>query len=345
MGRFAHLILAAADECQLDVTLMLSHQNEEVERFDRYPAERIIRVDTFSSGRGALTRIDRVFRIRERLAREIQQRRASRVVFLMPHVWGPLISGVIPKNGAEYGIVVHDATPHPGDPTGRVHNWIHIDLNNADRIFTLSQWVADELSRRRPMLRGRIVPLIHPNLGSGVAPNLQMNGPIRLAFLGRILPYKGLPLLVEALEILRKQSIPFEIEIVGEGDIEPVRQRLDQLGAKIKNEWVSEEELARVACRCDLVVASHLEASQSGVVAFAFGHGVPVLATPEGALPEQVTHKSDGLIARETSASAIAEQIIEAATGNGLLVKLREGVAQRARDRTMAGFLKRILSD
>lgn len=343
MGRFAQLMLDAAEECRLDVALMVSRQNEDLHSFDRYGSEKIIQVDTFRTGGGALIRIDRICRIRKRLAREIRARRASRVIFLMPHVWGPLMSGVIRKHGAHYGVVVHDAAPHPGDPTGRVHDWIHVDLERASRVFTLSHWVADELLRRRPVLRGRIAPLMHPDLGSGAASCTPDGEPIRLGFLGRILPYKGLALFVEAVEALQADGVPFKVQVVGEGDLEAFRARLERVGAQIKNKWVSEEELAHAARQSDLVVASHLEASQSGVVAFALGHGIPVLVTPVGALPEQVSHDVNGLIAREASASAIAEQIKRAVRQPELLGQLREGVAQTAKSRSMTAFLQRLL--
>ena len=57
-------------------------------------------------------------------------------------------------------------------------------------------------------------------------------------------------------------------------------------------------------------MAPYIEASQSGVVAVALGRGKPVIVTPVGGLPEQVRHNVTGLVAQETSATALATSIL-----------------------------------
>ena len=58
-------------------------------------------------------------------------------------------------------------------------------------------------------------------------------------FIGRILPYKGLGLLVDAVESLRRDRLPLELGIFGRGKIEPsLLRRLSKLGAEVVNRWL-----------------------------------------------------------------------------------------------------------
>jgi glycosyltransferase involved in cell wall biosynthesis len=57
------------------------------------------------------------------------------------------------------------------------------------------------------------------------------------------------------------------------------------------------------------VVLPYREASQSGIIAAAHGLGVPVVATPVGALPDQIRNGVDGIIARAVNAEALADAL------------------------------------
>ncbi len=52
-------------------------------------------------------------------------------------------------------------------------------------------------------------------------------------------------------------------------------------------------------------------ATQSGVLQLAYGHGLPVIVTPAGALPEMVRQGETGFIARDCSSEGIAEAVGE----------------------------------
>ena len=90
--------------------------------------------------------------------------------------------------------------------------------------------------------------------------------------------------------------------------------------------------------RYDLVVAAHTEASQSGVIAAAFGAGLPVVTTPVGGLVEQVTHGVTGMIAASASARAIADAVRTIAQDMSLLGRLRHGVHATHPERSTARF-------
>ena len=195
--------------------------------------------------------------------------------------------------------------------TGLVNRWLLRDAARADLVVTLSAHVARQLAERGfPAERIRV--LFHPVLGqAGVARKADGEVPSREApsflFFGRIMAYKGLPLFVEACEMLRREGLRFGIAVIGEGDLGPLRPRLEALAAEIDNRWIGHDEVAGIMARFDAVVLPNVEASQSGVAATALGHGVPVIATPAGGVVEQVKDGETGLIAGSISAEALAE--------------------------------------
>ena len=96
--------------------------------------------------------------------------------------------------------------------------------------------------------------------------------------------------------MLRREGLRFHIAVIGEGDLGPLRARLEARGAEIDKRWIGHSEVPGIMARADAVVLPSIEASQSGVAATALGHGVPVIATPAGGVVEQVRDGETGLL-------------------------------------------------
>jgi glycosyltransferase involved in cell wall biosynthesis len=112
-------------------------------------------------------------------------------------------------------------------------------------------------------------------------------GPLRLLSFGRLLPYKGLDLLAEALSRLGPRAI--ELRVVGTGPESPDLDALRRLpGVTVENRWVPENEVGALLAWADALVLSHREASQSGVAAAALAAGRWVVGTRVGGLAEQL---------------------------------------------------------
>ncbi|HRK65590.1 MAG TPA: glycosyltransferase, partial [Terricaulis sp.] len=132
--------------------------------------------------------------------------------------------------------------------------------------------------------------------------------------------------------------------VCGAGDIGPLTPRLSALNARVANHWLSDSEIAEALAWAHIVAVTHTEASQSGVVAAAFGAGRPVVATPVGALAEQVAHERTGLVASRAEASAVAEALLRLANEPDLLTRLAAGVRASAGERSMQRFLEALQS-
>ena len=212
----------------------------------------------------------------------------------------------------------------------------------ADRVITLSETVSQRLVASRRVPKHRITTLFLPDLGyrrPGIRP-LQPGAPLRLLFLGRIMRYKGLSLFCDMVEQLRASGIAVAPGVLGEGSLGHDAARLAQMGAEVVNRWLSPQEIADALSRYDCLVASHTEASQSGVVAAAFGAGLPVIVNPVGGLVEQVEDGVTGIVAERADGAALADAAKRLVLTPGLRERIHHGIAERASERSMARFVR-----
>jgi glycosyltransferase involved in cell wall biosynthesis len=298
-------------------------------------------VPTFSRGAQALYGLKSIVSLRSALAARLKRDRTKVFVSLMSHVWSLLVVPLIRRAGAKYVVVVHDAAPHPGDHSGIATRWLLRDAAMADHVITLSRFVAEGLIRDHGFSESRISVLFHPDLNYRAARRVPLDPErtLRVLFTGRILAYKGIDLLVEAAEVLRRRGIRVDLGVYGQGEIlASLRRRLSALDARLVNRWLSHEELAQTLSDHDVVVAPYVEASQSGVIAAAFGAGLPVIATPVGGLVEQVVDGVTGLICSAVTPDAIADSIGRLAEDRALLAQLIAAVGATRNQRSMQRF-------
>ena len=335
------IMKAARASGEIEPFVSVSRQNESYALFTDF-ADRLFPVETFDRGIGALTGAWRLPALAAALTRFVRERRIEAVVILMPHVWTPLMASAIRRGGARHVSVVHDAVPHPGDRTGLVLRWLLRDAEQADSVVTLSDAVTDALLHQGRVCPNRLIRLTLPDLDYGVSAAGQAPGPgepWRLLFLGRMMRYKGLRLCIDAVEILRRRGLSVTLGIYGEGDISAEMARLRALGAEVVNRWLSEQEIAEILPRYQLMILSYIEASQSGVAATAFGARMPVVATPVGGLTEQVRSGRNGVLAAAVTPEALADAISCLITNPEAYFALRRRIEEEAAGRSAERFV------
>jgi len=342
--RMAEGLMQAGSNLGIDCLLSLSRQNLNFDDFADM-GDRLLPVSTFSHGLGAIIGLFRMRADQDQLVQRLKSIGCDAVVMLMPHVWSPFFGRRVRQAGLTYSVVVHDAASHPGDKTGLATKWLLRDVAQADFVFTLSQEVANQL-RDSGFGSARVSQLFHPALTypSRVSAARPLGGPVRLLFFGRILPYKGLGLFMDALEILRAEGTYVEASVIGEGSLGRDRLRLESLGVAIRNHWVCDEEVSDIFSSHDIVVATHVEASQSGVVATALAHNMPVVVTPVGGLVEQVDHGRTGVVAHAATGEAVAAALRRLVRDPAERLRMREAIRGKAADRSSERFLRDMLS-
>lgn len=202
---------------------------------------------------------------------------------------------------------IHDVKPHDKFNFGEVASMLlnvgsgrfvdgYVILNQKDRQYV-------EENSHRPVA---VIP--HASYGYYfTSRNAEATLTKSIGFLGRIEPYKGLDLLVEAFEMIKTPDIKLLIAGSGTIDVE-LKNRIEKNeGITLINRYIKDEEFQPLLDRCDFVVLPYKRASQSGVIPLCFAYGKTVIATNVGALSEQVP-EGTGIIT-EPKADEIARQI------------------------------------
>ena len=242
------------------------------------------------------------------LARQLRALRLDGALCAMPAPLDLLMVAALRRAGAPYAVAVHDAALHPGDILPMQAVLQRRLLRRASAFVALSGHVAGQLApvaAGRPVLRSRLSPLAY---GPMPPPPMAHGGALRLLSFGRLLPYKGLDLLSDALARLPPAGMA--VRVVGTG---PEGSDLDALrrlpGVAVENRWVPEAEVGALLGWADALVLSHREASQSGVAAAALAAGRWVVSTNVGGLAEQLAG-APGARLCEPNAAALAEAIL-----------------------------------
>jgi glycosyltransferase involved in cell wall biosynthesis len=206
--------------------------------------------------------------------------------------------------------VAHDPAPHPGDyvPLWQRATQAALVAKSA-RVVALSNYAARELTKSA---RGKVqvAPLSAVFEPRGPAP--QREGPVRLVFAGRMMAYKGVDILADALARLAQRD-DWRLTVAGAGpeldDAMARRFELHQV-ERVSREWLSEAELDALIADCDVLLAPYRSATQSGVISQALAHGKPCVVTPVGALGEQIG--DGGWVAQRADAGAFAAALEQA---------------------------------
>lgn len=146
-----------------------------------------------------------------------------------------------------------------------------------------------------------------PNIFTGVAFRARAGraeGPLRVGYFGRLIPDKGAHLLVEAAR--RLPGVAWRLDIAGTGDPSYVAQLQAAAPGNVRFlGWTSPDAFFP---EIDiLVVPSIWPDPQPRVVFESFMHGVPVIGSRAGGIPEQIDEGQTGWLADAGSAETLAE--------------------------------------
>ncbi len=329
---------AMATDERFDIYASPSRQSE---LMPALPADRVLEIETFSGPFSFLVRTIGLSVIIDQFVAELRARQVRAIATIMPHVWGRTLQRAAARAGIRTILMVHDAEPHPGERRPVFDGLVRREIRSSDRVVTLSDHVAARLLALGDATEERLVRLYHPIFRFGGGANSAVLGsPVRLLFFGRILPYKGVPLLLDAFARLHTAGAECVLRVVGRGRIDAPASLLNQPGLTIQQGWVAPDAIGSILARADAVVLPYLEASQSGVIAAAYGAGLPVVGTPVGGIVEQIADGETGVLAADVTADALAAAIRRLIETPGLLTACRAGVARYAEAHTPERFAR-----
>lgn len=134
---------------------------------------------------------------------------------------------------------------------------------------------------------------------------------LRMVFVGWVTAEKGIPELIVALERVIADGRDIELVLIGGGTLlDAARAAQSRLGRRlIITGWLDPSEVsAQLADAHLLVLPSHAEGFPN-IVMEAMAEGLPVIATPVGAIPDTVEDGVNGMLVPVGNAPALADAI------------------------------------
>jgi glycosyltransferase involved in cell wall biosynthesis len=134
-----------------------------------------------------------------------------------------------------------------------------------------------------------------------------------LLFFGFIRKYKGLDILLDAMQLLQTANI--KLLIAGEfyEDRKPFDEQVEKLNIAnnliLHTHFIADNDVKYYLCAADVVVQPYRNATQSGVTPLAYHFEKPMIVTNVGGLPALVPDNKVGLVA-EPNAASIAQKIM-----------------------------------
>ena len=201
-------------------------------------------------------------------------------------------------------------------------------LQPVDAFITMSEKVMKDLRQFTNKPAKQVVHPLYDNFGDALSKtvartHLQLSTNDRIIlFFGFIRQYKGLDVLLEAMNLLKiqqQQNPSLQIpKLLVAGEFYEDRKLYDDLINKyqlqdhliLRTEFIADSEVKYYLSAADFVIQPYRNATQSGVTPLAYHFEKPMLVTNVGGLPDLVPHGKSGLVAEPNPAS-IAKAIME----------------------------------
>ena len=209
---------------------------------------------------------------------------------------------LLAARGAPVVLMVHDPEPHLGAATHTFHHGTLQALwrRRADLILVHGERLAKAVRTSRPV---RVIP-------HGMVPHERPlprpREPVVLLF-GRLEYYKGVRVMLEAMELVWAKRPDVRLVVAGEGP-EVGHVPTDDPRIEFHRGYVPEAEVETLYARASLVALPYLEGSQSGVGLLALARGVPLVVTDVGDLPDLVPDET--FVARPGDPQSLAGTLL-----------------------------------
>jgi len=150
---------------------------------------------------------------------------------------------------------------------------------------------------------------------------------VRIGFVGRLDPEKGVDYLIEAFSlVLKENTYPVTLTIAGEGgESQRLREKVNQLGLSEKvtfSGWVT--DLQTWMKDVDLLVFPSLTESFGIVILEAFSYSKPVISTDLEGPASLIEHGVNGWLTTPKDSQKISATIIEAIQGQASWKQITE---------------------
>jgi glycosyltransferase involved in cell wall biosynthesis len=346
-ARYTHGLLSALSAMGTDkgvqVSLITSRDLSSKYRTSLYPIydflPPLIHRSSFQNPlRWGSSRIIHYIKRERAFLRWIEENEAYRDIHFQEYTpWlAPRHFRLLKARGKRLFFTVHNIYPHiylPGVPKTLFHSWNRAAWRLCDALFVHTEGLQELLSAFLGTAHPPIFVVPHGVWSSPANPAVGDERVQRghLLFFGQIRSYKGIHVLLRAMEKLTDCTLtvagaPKELDY--QRRIQTQVAQLPSNQVELIERFVEEDEMARLFERSSLLILPYTSfASQSGVLQDALTFGLPVVATDVGALGESVRRWGIGTVVPPNDDAALAGAIRET------LAPRRYAEASRAIDR------------
>ena len=223
------------------------------------------------------------------------------------------------SNKYRIDITVHDPVSHSGEHSWKTNLAKKLCYKKAKHLFFYSAFAEKQFRSRYTEVQGKS-SLLHfqPFSFIRTCQPLLSYGSDYILFFGRMSPYKGIDLLLDAIPTVLAQYPAAKFVLAG--CAEHLSFHHDTLvkhasSVSLITDYLSTAKLADLIAHAQFIVCPYRDATQSGVLMTAFAFGKTVIATHVGAFPEYIRDAYDGLLIAPDS-SALSNAISKALSSN-----------------------------
>lgn len=167
-----------------------------------------------------------------------------------------------------------------------------------------------------------------------------------LLFFGLVRHYKGVDVLLKALAKVPGVRLTIAGEAWGKAEAN-LRQSVDELGlterVTLRLGYVPSSEIEQLFSKADTLVLPYRSGTATQNAELAFAHGLPVIATRVGSLPEQLRDGTDSLLCEPDDVDSLAKAI-KRFYEPGVAEKLRKSLPASTADADWQAYVKAVTS-
>ncbi len=232
-------------------------------------------------------------------------------------------SGGLRRGGPRVVVVAHNVLPHEPHPGAAA--LVRALLTRADGVLVHTQDQA-AVARSLGATDVAVVPLPPHLPGAARVEHRPGSGAPRLLALGIVRDYKGVDVLLQALEQVPGPTLTVAGELWGAAG-ERVRELARRLGDRVllREGYVPASGLSDLLAAHDVLALPYRSATASQNALLGQAHGLAVLATRVGTFADEVSDGVDGLLAEPGSAESLAFALRRLCEP-GAVERLRAGV-------------------
>jgi len=219
-------------------------------------------------------------------------------------------------------------------------NWT---IKRADGAISISQYLQQQLKQKA----GLVSEVVHPKIdttrfhrgldGSKIRDKYKLGANPIVLYVGRISPHKGVHLLIQAFNLVKREIPNAKLLIVGKHTFAGYSKKLRQMAddSVIFAGYVADEEIPYCYAACAIYATASLWEGFDLPLAEAQACGKPVVAFNIGPHPEVVIDSETGFLVVRENIIALSQAMIKVLKDN----KLRQEMGANAYKAVRGGFL------